>query len=48
LTAAVIAAVILRLRNRTYRQLCVAEELDTDRDGTPDVYEVESSRPPAP
>jgi NhaA family Na+:H+ antiporter len=47
LTAAVIAAVILRLRNRTYRRLCVAEELDTDRDGTPDVYEVDSNRPPA-
>ena len=31
LTAAVIAAVILRLRNRTYRRLCEAEEVDTDR-----------------
>jgi Na+:H+ antiporter, NhaA family len=43
LTAAVIAAVILRLRNRTYRRLCEAEELDSDQDGTPDVYEVDSS-----
>lgn len=48
LTAAVIAAVILRLRNRTYRRLCEVEELDTDQDGTPDVYEVDSSRPVAP
>jgi Na+:H+ antiporter, NhaA family len=48
LTAALIAAVILRLRNRTYRRLCEAEELDTDQDGTPDVYEVDSSRPATP
>ncbi len=37
--AAMIAAVVLRLRNRTYRRLCAAEELDADSDGTPDVYE---------
>ena len=37
--AALIAAVILRLRNRTYRRLCEAEELDSDADGTPDVYQ---------
>lgn len=48
LTAAVIAAVILRLRNRTYRRLCESEELDTDQDGTPDVYERDASRPAAP
>ncbi len=40
LLAALIAAVILRLRNRVYRRLCEAEEIDTDHDGTPDVYEV--------
>lgn len=45
LTAAVIAAVILRLRNRTYRRLCEAEEVDSDQDGTPDVYEEDSDRP---
>ena len=39
LIAAVLASVILRLRNRTYRRLCAAEELDSDADGTPDVYE---------
>ena len=39
LLAALVAATILRLRNRTYRQLCAAEELDTDADGLPDLYE---------
>jgi NhaA family Na+:H+ antiporter len=42
--AAVIAAVILRLRNRTYWRLCEAEELDTDRDGTPDFYEADANQ----
>jgi NhaA family Na+:H+ antiporter len=41
LLAATIAAVILRLRNRVYRRLCEAEEVDTDNDGTPDVYEAD-------
>jgi NhaA family Na+:H+ antiporter len=45
LLSAVVAAVVLRLRNRTYRRLCAAESLDSDADGTPDVYE--SPRPPA-
>jgi Na+:H+ antiporter, NhaA family len=39
--AATIAAVILRIRNRVYRRLCEAEEVDTDNDGTPDVYEAD-------
>ncbi len=39
LTAAVIAAVILRIRNGVYRRLCAAEEHDSDTDGIPDVYE---------
>jgi NhaA family Na+:H+ antiporter len=39
LLAAVIAAVILRARNRIYRRLCEEEERDTDLNGTPDVYE---------
>ncbi|MGI3786355.1 MAG: Na+/H+ antiporter NhaA [Janthinobacterium lividum] len=43
LLAAVIAAVVLRLRNRTYRRIYAAEALDTDADGTPDVYETEPS-----
>lgn len=36
--AAVIAAVILRRRNRTYRLICEAEERDDDADGVPDVF----------
>jgi Na+:H+ antiporter, NhaA family len=38
LLAALLAAAFLRGRNRTYRRLCEAEELDSDEDGTPDVY----------
>jgi NhaA family Na+:H+ antiporter len=41
--AAALAAVLLRLRNRRYRQIAVAEQLDTDRDGIPDVYQRPSS-----
>ncbi|MEU7551048.1 Na+/H+ antiporter NhaA [Streptomyces sp. NPDC044571] len=39
LIAAVIAGVMLKLRNRTYRALTEAEERDEDRDGIPDIYE---------
>ena len=39
LTAAVIATVVLRLRNRTYRRIHEAETVDQDRDGIPDVYQ---------
>ncbi|GAA0251680.1 Na+/H+ antiporter NhaA [Cryptosporangium japonicum] len=39
LVAALLAAVVLRLRNRTYRQLAAADEEDADRDGIPDVYQ---------
>lgn len=38
-SAAVIAGVLLKLRNRTYRALTEAEELDEDLDGIPDIYE---------
>ncbi|GIJ44376.1 Na(+)/H(+) antiporter NhaA [Virgisporangium aliadipatigenens] len=41
LLAAVLAGVILRLRNRRYRALCAVEELDLDGDGIPDVYQTE-------
>jgi NhaA family Na+:H+ antiporter len=41
LLSALVASVILRLRNRTYRRLCAAEELDSDADGTPDVYQTQ-------
>ena len=43
LLAALVAAAILRLRNRTYRRLCAEEERDSDADGTPDVYETQTS-----
>jgi NhaA family Na+:H+ antiporter len=39
LLAALLAAVLLKARNRVYRRMCEAEELDSDADGTPDVYE---------
>lgn len=39
LTAAVLAAVILRVRNRTYRRIYDAERVDADRDDVPDVYQ---------
>ncbi|AEV84668.1 sodium:proton antiporter [Actinoplanes sp. SE50] len=38
-TAALLASVVLRLRNRHYRRLCAAEAVDTDADGVPDVYQ---------
>ncbi len=37
--AAVIACVMLKLRDRRYRALIQAEERDDDLDGIPDVYE---------
>lgn len=39
LIAAVIASVLLKLRNRKYRSLTDAEERDEDHDGIPDIYE---------
>lgn len=39
LIAAVIACVLLKLRNRRYRELTEAEERDEDHDGIPDIYE---------
>ena len=38
LLAALLATVVLRLRNRAYRRLREAETVDLDRDGVPDVY----------
>jgi Na+:H+ antiporter, NhaA family len=38
LLAATLAAVVLRLRNRHFRRIRVAEELDVDADGVPDIY----------
>lgn len=39
LIAAVLACVLLKLRDRRYRALTEAEERDEDRDGIPDIYE---------
>ncbi|GGQ50828.1 Na+/H+ antiporter NhaA [Couchioplanes azureus] len=39
LAAAVLATVILRVRNRTYRRLYEAEQVDADGNAIPDVYE---------
>ena len=44
LIAAMLAAVVLRSRNKTYRRICEAEERDDDQDGVPDVYHHNGSR----
>ncbi|MFI7609322.1 Na+/H+ antiporter NhaA [Micromonospora sp. NPDC049366] len=44
LLAAVLAAVVLRARNRHYQGICTIEERDTDADGVPDVYEDQTTR----
>ncbi len=38
-TASVLAAGLLRSRNRTYRRIAAEERVDADADGIPDVYE---------
>ncbi|GAA4122157.1 Na+/H+ antiporter NhaA [Nocardioides fonticola] len=38
--AALLATVVLRLRNRVYRRLCDLESVDDDGDGVPDVFQV--------
>lgn len=43
LAAALIAALILRLRNRTYRRVHEIETADLDHDGVPDIYASDSS-----
>lgn len=37
--SALLAALILRWRNRVYRRLCALESIDADHDGIPDVYQ---------
>ncbi|TNC34365.1 Na+/H+ antiporter NhaA [Mumia zhuanghuii] len=37
--SALLATVVLRLRNRRYRRISEEESLDDDRDGVPDVYQ---------
>jgi NhaA family Na+:H+ antiporter len=39
LTAALLASVVLRLRDRRYRRMAEAEAVDADADGVPDVYQ---------
>ncbi|MET9733511.1 Na+/H+ antiporter NhaA [Streptomyces sp. NPDC006458] len=39
LIAAILATVLLKIRNAEYRRLCEVEERDEDMDGIPDIYE---------
>ena len=39
LLASMLAAVVLRLRDRHYRRIAEEEALDADDDGIPDVYQ---------
>ncbi|GAA4513549.1 Na+/H+ antiporter NhaA [Nonomuraea ferruginea] len=43
-TAALLATVVLRLRNRAYRRIHEIETADLDQDGVPDVYEPDQAR----
>ena len=45
LIAAVMASVVLRMRNRVYRRIAELESRDSDADGIPDVYQREESGP---
>ncbi|MFB6439072.1 Na+/H+ antiporter NhaA [Streptomyces sp. NPDC056411] len=42
LLAAVLAGVLLKIRNAKYKKLCEDEERDEDQDGIPDVYELDN------
>jgi NhaA family Na+:H+ antiporter len=44
LLSALLATVVLRVRNRRYRRICAEEEQDTDADGVPDVYDADEAR----
>jgi Na+:H+ antiporter, NhaA family len=44
LLSALLATVVLRMRNRRYRRICAEEERDTDADGVPDVFEADQAR----
>jgi NhaA family Na+:H+ antiporter len=46
LAAALLATVILRLRNRVYRRIYDAETADADHDDIPDVYQREAADRP--
>jgi NhaA family Na+:H+ antiporter len=43
-TAALLATVVLQLRNRVYKRIALAEQTDADRDGIPDVYQRPSAQ----
>ena len=43
ITAAVLAAILLRARSNVNRRMVTAEAADTDHDGTPDMYEPKRS-----
>jgi NhaA family Na+:H+ antiporter len=45
LVAALLATIILRLRNRTYRRIHDAETADENRDDIPDIYQREDTAP---
>ncbi|MER5970281.1 Na+/H+ antiporter NhaA [Streptomyces sp. NPDC002055] len=42
LIAAIVAGVLLKLRDRVYRRLFEEEERDEDQDGIPDIYELDN------
>jgi NhaA family Na+:H+ antiporter len=44
LLSALLATVVLRIRNRHYRRICARESQDTDADGVPDVYRTDQPR----
>jgi NhaA family Na+:H+ antiporter len=44
LLSALLATVVLRIRNRHYREICAEEESDADADGVPDVYQADPNR----
>jgi len=48
LTSAVLAAAVLRARNRVYRKICEDEERDDDQDNIPDVYQTGDGDPATP
>lgn len=41
LLAAVLAGILLKVRNTKYKKLCEDEERDEDQDGIPDIYELD-------
>ena len=48
LLATLLAAALLRMRNRVYRRICELEEADADADGIPDVYQRDVGEQPGP